>query len=318
MCQIQKMGFLTKKWVFCPFFRPSAQGFAQVAQALMRKVFALGLAVVCLSCTGPIRDTPKDLNHADAVLVSGKSLFVFDFGHSRFQKWPIPDRNGSHACGLIDTLTSDWSAPSHWLALASPVQPFQPSQAISGPNGHFFLLDRGSKRLALYDTNAQFLSGFPLPPEIRDRNLNRVDVFWTRDGLFSFIDRDEGRVWKYTELRSQGGTGDWQLRYTLKLSLGLDACLWEPYFKSPRCLSKSTGITFFDDYFNATADSLNTLAIVGIKVLPSADKTGWNYFIPNEKRCGTGLGFIFSADFGGFYPLPDSRSPQPGFIPLLP
>jgi hypothetical protein len=263
--------------------------------------------------------------HAEAVLATGKYFFLFDFSHSRYQKWPLPagnatqpEGNAKPSCAIIDTLQGNWSHPSRWLALPAATQPFQPIQAISGPNGSFFLLDRASKRLALYDTNAQFVSSIPLPQEIRNRNLNKIEIYWTRDGLFSFLDLHEAKVWKYSELRSSGGSGAWQLRFTLNLPLGINACLWEPYFKHPVCLRKGSGPMIFDDYFNLAHSKLSSPAGVGILAMPEPEGTGWRIYVPPNATCPTSTSYYFSASSSGFSADPEFLSPNPGLTPLKP
>lgn len=218
-------------------------------------------AVLLLACAQAPRTgegNPPAASRADALLPSGRNLFAFDFARARYQSLPLsrgPADSGA-ACRALDSVRAGWPRPEGWLALPAPGRPFAPMQAAWGPSGNFFLLDRVSKRLGLYDTSAQFLSGIPLPAEIRERNLESFQVFWSRDGGFTFLDRDEGRVWQYAELRAAGGHGDWRLRHSARLPLDLGPCLWEPFFREPCCLAaagKGDGAilgTCFDIYFN--------------------------------------------------------------------
>lgn len=202
----------------------------------------------------PRTENASAVSRADALLPTGKHLFAFDFARARYQRLPLaksPADSGA-ACRVIDSVRAGWPDPDGWLALPTASRPFAPMQAVWGPSGNFFLLDRAGKRLSLYDTNAQSLSGIPLPAEIRDRNLESFQVFWTRDGSFSFLDRDAGRVWQYAEIRAAGGHGDWRLRNSVRLPVDLGPCLWEPYFREPCCLAgkRGGGGTCFDIYFN--------------------------------------------------------------------
>lgn len=193
----------------------------------------------------------------DALIPSGHHLLILDLALKRYQRWDL-----AHPCGLADTLLGDWAAAPHWLSLAAPGTPFQPIRAATGPSGHFYLLDRIGRRLALYDTNAQFLSAFPLPAEIVQRNLEHLQVHWTRDGIFTFLDLSEGSAWQFAEIRTGAGKGDWRLISRIRLPLNLEACLWEPYFRNPCCRVRSgpssapggrpTRTQCFDRYFNPT------------------------------------------------------------------
>jgi hypothetical protein len=343
MCQLRKPFFPAINRHFFNDSEPGAQGFAQVAQALLRKV-SLGCAAFSLlaslfACALPspspssssmmrAKQAATSRNTVDALLPSGRNLFLFDFAQSRYQKWPLasgPDtgdgtRNG--LCGIADTLKGDWSAPSHWLALPSPVQPFTPTQAIWGPSGNFFLLDRAGKRLCLYDSGAQFLSGFPLPQEIRERNLERFQVFWTRDGLFSFVDLAEGKVWQYAELRSTGGSGDWRLRNTINLPLGMDACVWEPFSRNPCCMrghanqaGKGNAVCF-DKYFSVIGGWNPPARDGGPRIEPVGGEASWRIVFDPAPACGSAARYSFSPDKGGF--SSDSTRPEPGPIPREP
>ncbi len=333
MCQIKKALFFTEKGRFPGYFEVAAQAIAQVVRGRLRRFLLSGTAVLFLACAGQVRETGSmGTFQAEAVLASGKYFFIFDFTHSRYQKWPIldgnlnlpegsvnvPEGNSALACGILDSLQGNWSNAIHWLALPAATQPFQPIRAISGPNGNFFLLDRASKRLALYDTNAQFVSGIPLPPDIRDRNLNNIEVYWTRDGLFSFLDRTEAKVWKFSELRTAGGSGDWQLRYALNLSLGMDACLWEPYFKHPVCLRKGSSPIVFDDYFSPSNQKFILPSRGGIQARPEPDGTNWGLVFHPDSACATHSTYFYSPIAGGFFPDSIPQTHQPGSIPFHP
>jgi hypothetical protein len=230
----------------------------------MQRLILWILAGWFLSCS-QARRPDSAVKPMDMLLPSGQALFLFDFSQSRYQKWPSQ--------AVADTLRGDWAASSHWLVLSSPGFPFTPIEAIGGPNGNFFLLDKGGKRLCLYDTNAQFLSSLSLPQEIRDRNLDRFQVFWTRDGLFSFLDRSAGLAWQFAEMRSQAGNTEWNLRNRLRLPLGLQSCIWEPFSRDLCCTrmggdaapavsatgasaagasAPEKGAQCFDKYFNPT------------------------------------------------------------------
>lgn len=228
----------------------------------------------------------------DAVLPSGRNLFLFDFTQSRYRKWSLGEgpADTSGLCRILDTLQTEGSAPTGWLALPAPSQPFAPLRAVWGPSGNFFLLDRVGKRLVLYDSSAQLLSSFPLPREIRDRGLDRVEVLWTRDGLFSFLDLGEGVVRQYMELRTPGGHGDWRLRNTIRLPVGLEGCVWEPYFRNPCCVrGDARPPVCFDAYFNPlgpwTGDRSATGAR-GIRPVPDGSG-GWRLILHGGPACAT-------------------------------
>lgn len=307
-----------------------AQGFAQVAQALLRKLVTGCTAFALIACAPPIREHGVAVKTADALLPSGRNLFLFDFAQSRYQKWPMPEGTPLGVCALGDTLKGGWSAPANWLAIPSPVQPFMPMEAIWGPNGNFFLLDRAQKRLCLYDTGAQFLSGFPLPQEIREKNLEDFEVFWTRDGLFSFVDAGEGKVWQYAEIRSSGGSGDWQLRNTIRLPVGLEACLWEPFLRNPCCLrgrshspsqSGNAGenqAVCFDKYFNPMGGWNRAASAEGFRVEPVSGESSWRLILDLGPGCGSDSRFCYSPDKGGFLPCSDPTRPASGPIPPEP
>lgn len=261
----------------------------------------------------------------DALLPAGRNLFVFDFARSRYQRWSLAD-----TCGLADTLRGGWSKPANWLSLAFPGSPFAPIKAAPGPNGHFFLLDRIGRRIGLYDTNAQFLSAFPLPQELKDRNPERLELHWTRDGIFTFLDLSEGTAWQYMEVRSQagssGGQGDWRLVNRIRLPVALETCLWEPFFRNPCCRMKSGtgGMTCFDRYFNprgATSSSAESdsgapggPAVAGpadsearLRAIPDGRGAGWNLVIGPGPGCGESdppRAFCFQPDRGVLAPCP--------------
>lgn len=148
-------------------------------------------------------------------------------------------------------------------------------QAAWGPSGDFFLLDRAGPRLMLYDSNAQFLSGVPLPPEIRGRNLDAFQFFRTRDGSFAFVDPAEGVVRQYAELRSFTDQGDWRLRNTVRLPVGTGSCVWEPFRSAPCCLSAGGPPVCFDAYFNPVGPWTPAAPVPGLKVRPSRDGGEW-------------------------------------------
>lgn len=253
------------------------------------------IAAACLAaCVPPPARTGSGRPRApiDALVPSGRSLFAFDFARARYQKAPLslgPSDSGG-VCRLLDSVRAGFPAPDRWLALASPIRPFAPMQAAWGPSGDFFLLDRAGPRLELYDSNAQYLSGIPLPPEIRGRNLDAFQVFWTRDGSFSFVDLGEGVVRQYAELRAYSDQGDWRLRNTLRLPVGTGACVWEPYLRNPCCLSAGGPPTCFDAYFNPvgpwTPDRpASGSAGPGVKPRPSPDGNGWTTELDGGPAC---------------------------------
>ena len=92
-----------------------------------------------------------------------------------------------------------------------------------------------------------------------------MQVHWTRDGIFTFLDLSDGFAWQFSEIRVASGRGDWRLINRIRLPLNLESCLWEPYFRSPCCRVRSgpssspggnpTRTQCFDRYFNPT-DSL--------------------------------------------------------------
>jgi hypothetical protein len=250
--------------------------------------------------------------HADAVLPSGRNLFVFDFSQSRYQKWTLSagPADSLGVCRVLDTLAGNWADRSHWLALPSPSQPFAPMLAFWGPNGNFFLLDRVGKRLGMYDTSAQFLSSFPLPPEIRDRNLDRFEVFWTRDGQFSFLDLGEGMVWQFAELRTAGGQGEWRLRNTVRLPMGLEACLWEPYLRDPCCLQAGASVCF-DPYFNPLKGGPKGPGPRGLLPRASSSSPGWNLILDGGPACASRPPACFLADKAEFSTCPSEADAAP-------
>ena len=229
------------------------------------------------------------------ILPSGRNLILFDFSQARYQKWSLED--DGHR--VSDTLGRNLSAASHWLALPSPGFPFSPIGAIAGPNGNFFLLDKAGARLCLYDTGAQFLSALALPEEIRSRNLEKVQVFWTRDGVFTFLDASEGKAWQFAEMQSSGRGADWSLRNAVRLPLGLESCLWEPFSREICCTRRGgngpqggggtgadSGAACFDKYFNSTGTSPGEAPPIGNTGYPSLTARlsgadgGWMLVLP--------------------------------------
>jgi hypothetical protein len=227
----------------------------------------------------------------DALQPTGRSLFAFDFARQRYQKAALArdpvDTLG--VCRLLDSVGAGFPDPAHWLALSSPIRPFAPMQAAWGPSGDFFLLDRAGPRLELYDSNAQFLSGVPFPPEIQGRNLDAFQIFWTRDGSFTFVDLGEGVVRQYAELRSFSDQGDWRLRNTIRLPVGTGACVWEPYARNPCCLSADAGANgpavCFDAYFNPVGPWKPGAAGAGLKPRPSSDGRDWVVALDGGPDC---------------------------------
>jgi hypothetical protein len=237
----------------------------------------------------------------DAVLPSGRNLFLFDFTQSRYRKWTLAEgpNDTLGLCRILDTLQGD-GAVSGWLALPAPSQPFAPMRAFWGPSGNFFLLDRAAKRLVQYDSSAQFLSSFPLPREIRDRGLDRFEVYWTRDGLFSFLDLGEGTVRQYAELRAPGGQGDWRLRNTIRLPVGLETCVWEPYLRNPCCRRGDAGRPVcFDAYFNPLGPwPGDRPAAAGLRPFPDGSG-GWSLILDGGPACAPSRSPVcFSPDKG--------------------
>lgn len=168
--------------------------------------------------------------------------------------------------------------------------------------------------MGLYDTNAQFLSTFPLPQEMRERNLDRFEVHWTRDGQFSFLDLGEGKAWQYSEFRDQVGQGTWRLRNTVDLPMGLKSCLWEPFFRDPCCFRESAGRegapaqpVCFDKYFNST----NRPPAPSGRYGPGAISEGseWLLILDGGTACDSRPGVCFSLDKGVFSTCPLGPDP---------
>jgi hypothetical protein len=254
---------------------------------------------------------PSGSRHVDAVVPSGRNLFLFDFAQSRYQKWNLSrgPADSLGLCRVLDTLAGNWSEASRWLALSAPSRPFVPMKAFWGPSGNFFLLDRAGKRLAIYDTNAQFLSSLPLPPEIRDRNLDRFEMFWTLDGQFTFLDLGEGTLWQYAEMRTSGG-GDWRLRNTQRLPMGLETCLWEPYFRAPCCLKAGKGVCY-DKYFNPVGPWPVPAEAPGILPRAASRDGGWRLILDGGRACGSRPPACYLPDKAAFSTCPPDPVPAP-------
>jgi hypothetical protein len=253
---------------------------------------AAGIALCLAACApapahSPAGGIPRP--SADAWLPAGRALFAFDFARARVQKASLArgpeDTLGS--CRLLDSARAGFPHPEGWLALPAPIRPFAPMQAAWGPSGDFFLLDRAGPRLMLYDSNAQFLSGVGLPPEIRGRNLDAFQVFRSRDGSFLFVDLGEGVVRQYAELRSYSDQGDWRLRNTVRLPVGTGACVWEPFLRNPCCLSAGGPPVCFDAYFNPMGRWAppGPDAGPGFRALPSADGLEWQIALVGGPGC---------------------------------
>jgi hypothetical protein len=258
------------------------------------------------------KQAPSGSRRVDAVVPSGRNLFVFDFTQSRYQKWTLSrgPADSLGFCRVLDTLAGNWSEALHWLALSAPSRPFVPMKAFWGPSGNFFLLDRAGKRLAIYDTSAQFLSSLPLPPEIRDRNLDRFEMFWTLDGQFTFLDLGEGMLWQYAEIRTGSG-GDWRLRNTQRLPMGLETCLWEPYFRAPCCIKDGKGVCY-DKYFNPVGPWPSASGAAGIlrRAAPTPDGD-WRLILDGGRACGSRTPACYLPDKSAFSTCPADPAPAP-------
>jgi hypothetical protein len=255
-----------------------------------RWVSALGMALWLAACVPPPARVPADAAPrapVDAWLPTGRALFAFDFARGRAQKASLATgpEDSLGECRLLDSVRSGFPRPEGWLALPSPMRPFAPMQAAWGPSGDFFLLDRAGPRLMLYDGNAQFLSGVALPPEIRGRNLDAFQVFWSRDGSFVFVDLGEGVARQYAELRSSSEQGDWRLRNTLRLPVGTGACVWEPFLRNPCCLSARGPAVCFDAYFNPVGPWVPPAPGPGLKALPAPDGRAWLFELDGGPAC---------------------------------
>ncbi len=279
----------------------------------MRTRLLCGAVTLLIGCASAPKPAPGEGSvsvRVDAVLPSGRNLFIFDFAQSRYQKWNLSQGpfDSLGMCRILDTLAGGWADASHWLALPSPSRPFAPMQAIWGASGDFYLLDRAGKRLNLYDTNAQFLSSFSLPQEIRERNLDRFEIFWTRNGQFSFLDLGEGKLWQYAELRTTENQGDWRLQNSGILPAGLESCRWEPYYRDPCCLRDGKE-TCFDKYFNPVGPSREA-GDAGPH--PGMTRTGeWKLMLDGGAACGPRPPACFLPD-KGLYP---ACPPETGAAP---
>ena len=260
------------------------------------------LAGLLLACAPTHRGGPA-APPVDALLPSGRSLYVFDFVQSRYQRWPWDG-----TCRLADTLRGAWHAAPHWMSLAAPGTPFAPMRAVAGPPGHVYVLDRIGRRICHYDTSAQFLSCIPLPQELRDRNPDRLDILWTRHDLFTFQDLAEGAAWQFTETRAAGGQGEWRLLHKIRLPVNLGSCLWEPWFRTPCCRLHSrpgttgdtAGTRCFDKYFNPLggfpedpgawdSEELRDAATgASWTARPESGGPGWRMTFDPGRACGEG------------------------------
>jgi hypothetical protein len=264
----------------------------------------IAAALLCSCAPGPKTSSSMAARPVDAVLSSGKNLFLFNFAQSRYQKWAL------EPCRVADTLKKEWHVSASWLALPAPSLPFTPTQAIWGPSGNFYLLDRTGKRLAQYDSNAQFLSSLPLPREIASRPVDRLEIFRDVDGVFSFLDLGEGLAWQFEEMSgSGGGAGDWRSVNRIRLPLGLEGCLWRPFSRDLCCTGSgsqegaaqvtplSAGVCF-DKYFNSKGPWHNPApgdagispdrsepALPGIRAVLSEGEPGWILALDDYAAC---------------------------------
>lgn len=290
---LERMGMATKRaGIVRGIVSVSRRGADIAGGAPALRFRALGLALCLAACAPqPSHRAEGGASRApvDAWLPTGRALFAFDFARARVQKASLArgpeDSLGS--CRLLDSARAGFPHPDGWLALPSPMRPFAPMRAVWGPSGDFFLLDRAGPRLMLYDSNAQFLSGVGLPPEIRGRNLDAFQVFWTRDGSFVFVDLGEGVVRQYAELRSYPDQGDWRLRSTVRLPVGTGACAWEPFLRDPCCLSAGGPPVCFDAYFNPRGPWAPPGPGSGpvLKALPSPDGREWEMALDGGPGC---------------------------------
>lgn len=251
----------------------------------------------------------------DVLLPAGRNLFLFDFAQSRYRRWSMDP-----ACGLADSLTG-LRADRGWLALASPGHPFAPVAAAAGPSGHFYLLDRPGRRLALYDGQGQILSSLSLPRELKDRNPERLRLHWTRDGVFTFLDPAEGLAWQFSELRTTGNRGEWRLLNRIRLPLGIESCLWEPWLGNPCCRVKSDSgskrTVCFDRYFNGRSGppeaGPGTAGDVRLSAHPDG-AAGWTFSVEAGGDCGDGkppVRFCHEPATGRFLPCPAPVAAEP-------
>jgi hypothetical protein len=239
----------------------------------------------------------------DAVLPTGGNLFLFDFVQGRYQRW-----SSESACLPMDSLQARLADRAAWMAYGTPGTPFAPVRATAGTQGSLFLLDRLGRRLALYDTNAQILSWFPLPQELKGRSPEKLEVYRSRDGLFTFLDPADGQAWRFAESRLSGDQGEWRLVQRIRLPVGLEDCLWEPFLRTPCCRVRSregggeATTRCFDAYLNPrgpweaamiardSARSLEGIPERGwtAEARPQAGGPGWSIRLTGADACADG------------------------------
>lgn len=278
MCQLQNTRFCSIKSRVLWKFPLVAQAFAHLAQAPLRKFLMVCAALYLGGCGSTYFARSAKTQVVDQILPSGDQVFLFDFNQSRFQK---VSQSSLHAL-QTDSIFSSLGIQNKWLAIPTPGEPFLPIKAVWGRNGNFFLLDLSQKRLCQYDTAGQIISTFSLPPEIQKQNLDRMEIFWTRDGMFSFLDLHLGIAWQYSERRLTSGGSDWQLRNTLHLPINLESCLWEPFLKNPCCHKKQLqaennfSTQCFDGYFNSLGSFNASMVRENFSIAPSSQSEDWD------------------------------------------
>ena len=151
---------------------------------------------------------------------------------------PAVESHGSLPPGR-DPWRGDWAAATNWLTLATPGTPFQPIRPLRVPAG---ISTCSIASAAAWRCTTPMPSS--CPPSLCRRNSSTatssiLQVQWTRDGIFTFLDLSEGIAWQYSEIRVGVGQGDWRLINRIRLPLNLEvlplgALLPEPLLPGPR------------------------------------------------------------------------------------
>jgi len=171
---------------------------------------------------------------ADAVLFTGHSWTVFNFGARRYLQI-LKSSAG---------LNEDSLQPSHWLEISSPGGSFRPVQAVEAMQGNFYLIDAAQDRLCLYDSAAHLLSTFPLPGAIGNFNSGRMEAFRGGGGAFTFLDYQTGDTKQFVSRAGNDGGASWTLLSNGRLPIGLKHCVQELEGQGLSCILPEGPIRF--------------------------------------------------------------------------
>jgi hypothetical protein len=250
----------------------SAQASAHLAQARSFSFFFCALCAILSSgvlslssCTLPPSNSSLIKGvEVDGLVQSNDIWYVFQFGSLRYLR--VPEKTEAWNNNVLNSQEG-------WMQIASPGGAFRPVQAVKGIHGHFYLVDAAEGRLCLYDTAAQLLSIFPLPPSALPVTPGRSAVFFAGDDGFTFIDYQTDEATQFADRQGSEGGTDWVLRNRVKLPLGLRDCIQEPRGPGIAC-GVPDGFIHLDAALNRVDSHLLT-SNGSARIIWDADAAGW-------------------------------------------